>query len=181
MTEPDEVAEVKLTVDGAVETFEVRAEETLLASLRERLGTSGVRYCCGIGVCGTCTVLLDGAPASSCLLLTVMTEGREIVTPRGLAEASPSELSAAQHAFVDAGAFQCSYCIPAMALTVQGVFDAEPDATADDICTELGGNLCRCGSYPQARAAVEALVAERNAPSTTQRNASRPTTERTPK
>lgn len=167
MTSPDDRVEVKLSVDGTVENLDVRCDETLLDSLRDHFGPNGVRYCCGIGVCGTCTVLLDGSPASSCLLLTAMVDGRDIVTPRGLAA---DKLSTAQQAFVDTGAFQCSYCIPAMALTVQGILDETPDAGAGRICTELGGNLCRCGSYPQVRAAVEALVAARQEgrPETTQ-------------
>ncbi|WP_207225856.1 (2Fe-2S)-binding protein [Blastococcus saxobsidens] len=145
-------------MDGRTRAFDVRTDETLLETLRDRCGTTSVRYCCGIGVCGTCTVLLDGDAVSSCLLLTVMAEGRQVTTPQGLAATSCSAISSAQQAFVDAGAFQCSYCIPGMALAAQAAIDRDPEASVDHLVDELAGNLCRCGSYPQVREALERLV-----------------------
>jgi aerobic-type carbon monoxide dehydrogenase small subunit (CoxS/CutS family) len=152
---------VTVLLNGAPAEVGVRGDETLLETLRDRCGTTSVRYCCGIGVCGTCTVLVGGEAVSSCLLLTWMVAGREVVTAEGLAAGERAELSSVQEAFARASAFQCSYCIPAMALTVHAALDREPDATAEDVCAELGGNLCRCGSYPQVREAVTALVAAR--------------------
>jgi aerobic-type carbon monoxide dehydrogenase small subunit (CoxS/CutS family) len=157
------MAEVVLRVNGDQVPLDVRNDETLLESLRERVETSSVRYACGIGVCGSCTVLLDGRPASSCLLLTTMVGDRYVVT----AEAATTESAAGtdaelgcrvQGAFVDARAYQCSYCIPAMALTVQGLLATQPDATAEQIADQLGGNLCRCGTYPDVLAAVERVI-----------------------
>jgi carbon-monoxide dehydrogenase small subunit len=150
---------VTVTLNGAPAELAVRGDETLLETLRDRCGTTSVRYCCGIGVCGTCTVLVGGEAVSSCLLLTWMVDRREVVTAEGLAAGEQAALSSVQEAFARAGAFQCSYCIPAMALTVHAALDKEPAATAEDVCGQLGGNLCRCGSYPQIREAVTALVA----------------------
>jgi aerobic-type carbon monoxide dehydrogenase small subunit (CoxS/CutS family) len=151
----DDQLEVKVGVDGRTRAMTVRADETLLESLRERCDRTSVRYSCGIGVCGTCTVLVDGDAKSSCLLLTAMVDGHEVTTPEGSAD---DGLSSAQQAFVDASAFQCSYCIPGMALAAQAARDRNPAITLDELVDELAGNLCRCGSYPQIRAALERLV-----------------------
>jgi aerobic-type carbon monoxide dehydrogenase small subunit (CoxS/CutS family) len=155
--------EMVLRVNGDQVPLDVRSDETLLESLRERVDLSSVRYACGIGVCGSCTVLLDGRPASSCLLLTTMVGDRDVVT----AEAATSERTVGmdvelgcrvQDAFVDTRAYQCSYCIPAMALTVQGLLAQQPDATVEQIADQLGGNLCRCGTYPDVLAAVKRVI-----------------------
>lgn len=156
MAVDDDEVEVEIDLDGIPRTMTVRGDETLLESLRERCDRTSVRYSCGIGVCGTCTVLVDGDPVSSCLLLTPMVTGREVATAEG--RLGEERLSAAQQAFVEAGAFQCSYCIPGMALTAQAAADRDPGITVDELCEELAGNLCRCGSYPQVRAALERLV-----------------------
>jgi carbon-monoxide dehydrogenase small subunit len=158
MSEGTDLRTVDVEVDGRTRALEVRTDETLLETLRDRCGTSSVRYCCGIGVCGTCTVLVDGEAVSSCLLLTVMAEGRQVTTPQGLPATTGSTVSAAQQAFVDAGAFQCSYCIPGMALAAQAAVDRDPGASVESLVDELAGNLCRCGSYPQIREALERLV-----------------------
>jgi aerobic-type carbon monoxide dehydrogenase small subunit (CoxS/CutS family) len=151
----DDPLEVKVGVDGRTRAMTVRADETLLESLRERCDRTSVRYGCGIGVCGTCTVLVDGDAKSSCLLLTAMVDGHEVTTPEGSAD---DGLTSAQQAFVDASAFQCSYCIPGMALAAQAARERNPAITLDELVDELAGNLCRCGSYPQIRAALERLV-----------------------
>jgi aerobic-type carbon monoxide dehydrogenase small subunit (CoxS/CutS family) len=157
----DDHLEVRVGVDGRTRTMTVRTDETLLESLRERCDRTSVRYSCGIGVCGTCTVLVDGDAKSSCLLLTAMVDGREVSTPEGSAEGA---LTAAQQAFVEASAFQCSYCIPGMALAAQAARERDPAITAVELCDELAGNLCRCGSYPQIRAALERLAGEPSSP-----------------
>jgi len=158
--EDDEI-EVHLGIDGHERTMTVRTDETLLESLRERCDRTSVRYSCGIGVCGTCTVLVDGDAKSSCLLLTAMVAGSDVTTPEGSAEEA---LTTAQRAFVEASAFQCSYCIPGMALAAQAARERDPGITVDELCDELAGNLCRCGSYPQIRAALERLVGESTSP-----------------
>jgi aerobic-type carbon monoxide dehydrogenase small subunit (CoxS/CutS family) len=151
---------VSMRMNGVECAVEVRGDETLLETLRDRLGTSSARYCCGIGVCGTCSVLLDELPVSSCLLLTVMCQDRDVVTAESLFEDETSQGARVATAFAKSSAFQCSYCIPAMALTVHGSLKADPDSTVEQMCEQLGGNLCRCGSYPQIREAVEALVSQ---------------------
>lgn len=150
---------VRFRLNGDRVAFDVDGRETLLETLRDTAGTTSVRYCCGIGVCGTCTVLLDALPVSSCLLLTVMVEGREVVTAEGTDERHAALAREVREAFVDAQAYQCSYCIPAMALTVRGLLQHEPDLDAGEIRARLGGNLCRCGSYPQVLDALERLGA----------------------
>ncbi len=158
------MAEVPFSLNGEQVTLDVRDDETLLESLREHCGVTSTRYCCGIGVCGTCTVLLDGRPASSCLLLTAMVGGREVVTAEGATcegvASTDAELGRrVQGAFVAERAYQCSFCIPAMALTVQGLLARQPGLTVDELRSELGGNLCRCGTYPDVLAALTRLTA----------------------
>jgi aerobic-type carbon monoxide dehydrogenase small subunit (CoxS/CutS family) len=150
---------VSLRLNGVEQAVSARADETLLETLRDRLSTTSARYCCGIGVCGTCSVLVDDLPTSSCLLLTVMCQGRDVVTAEALFESDAGDGAEVASAFARSGAFQCSYCIPAMALTVHGCLKAEPNSTMEQMSEQLGGNLCRCGSYPQIREALEALVA----------------------
>lgn len=110
---------------------------------------------------GTCTVLVDGEAFSSCLLLTAMLDGSDVRTAEGLPAEAGAEMSRVQRAFAEAGAYQCSYCIPGMVLTVSAALETQASATAEDLCEELGGNLCRCGSYPRVRAALRALTAGR--------------------
>lgn len=151
---------IQLRLDGVERAEQVRADESLLHLLRDRLGRPSVRQACGIGVCGACTVRVDGRVASSCILPAIAADGRDVQTPEGLAADGLSEV---QQAFADARAFQCSYCIPAMALTVQACLDEDPQASVEDVRTYLGGNLCRCGSYPQILEAVTRLVQGRSA------------------
>lgn len=150
---------VELLVNGSPTTVTVRTGDTLLHTLRETLGLKSVRGTCGIGICGTCTVLVNGRPVSSCNALTVMHAGASITTSEGLAE--DGELDAVQRAFIEQGAYQCSYCIPAMVLTVRSLLDQQDALDAASIREQLAGNLCRCGTYPQIMSAVESLIADR--------------------
>lgn len=161
MDEATEQMVVRFTLDGRTVAVSVPAGETLLRTLRDRLGITSARGTCGIGVCGTCTVLADGAAVSSCIMLTAQAVGRSLTTAEGLC-GPDGALSDVQQAFVDRGAYQCSFCIPAMALTVQAALDAHPDRSADEVREELAGNLCRCGTYPQIMEAVEAAIAARH-------------------
>lgn len=151
---------VELLVNESPTTLRVRTDDTLLYTLREGLGLKSVRGTCGIGICGTCTVLVNGLPVSSCNALTVMHSGASITTSEGLA--LDGKLDAVQRAFIDEGAYQCSYCIPALVLTVRSLLDQHPHLDAGSIREQLAGNLCRCGTYPQIMAAVESLLADRN-------------------
>jgi aerobic-type carbon monoxide dehydrogenase small subunit (CoxS/CutS family) len=159
---------VALSLNGDQVTLDPRDDETLQESLRDRVDLSSVRYACGIGVCGTCTVLVDGRPASSCLLLTAMVAGRSVVTAEaavseGVTGPDPELGRRVQQAFVEERAYQCSFCIPAMALTVQALLDRRPDSTDDELREQLGGNLCRCGTYPDVLAAVHRLTTSASA------------------
>ncbi len=162
---PDpEVATTKVRFDlnGSVAAVDAPIGQPLLTTLREGLGIRSARGTCGVGVCGTCTVLVDGRAASACLLMTQQVDGREVVTSEGLV-GDHGELDEVQDAFLGANAFQCSFCIPAMVLTVRAHLDEHPDADAEDVREALAGNLCRCGSYPEILAAVDELVAARAA------------------
>jgi aerobic-type carbon monoxide dehydrogenase small subunit (CoxS/CutS family) len=133
---------IETVLNGRPTTLEARADEMLLAALR-REGLLSVRETCAIGVCGACTVLLDGEPVSGCLTLAPQATGREITTVEGLDESDP-----VLRAFNEAHAFQCGWCTPGFVLTVKAMRPGE------DIREALGGNLCRCGSYVKIEEAV---------------------------
>jgi len=149
---------LRLRVNG--ETKEVAAEtsKTLLEVLREDLGLTGTKHGCELGECGTCTVLINGAPLLSCLMLGVEAEGVEIVTVEGLMQGSqPHPL---QQAFADLGATQCGYCIPGILLTAKALLDKNPSPTREEIREALSGNLCRCTGYSKILDAVERAARE---------------------
>ena len=149
---------VPLTVNGQEVTAEVEGDETLLQTLRNRLGYTSPRGTCQIGVCGTCTVLVDGKVTSSCIMLTAQARGRDITTAEGLRSAD-GQLADVQEAFVRKGAYQCSFCIPAMALSVHGALaDNSINHDTESIREYLAGNLCRCGTYPEILEAVADVV-----------------------
>ena len=137
---------VELTLNGRATTLEARSDEMLIDALRAR-GLRSVRATCGIGVCGACTVLLDGEPVTGCLTLAATVAGREITTVEGLDEADP-----VLRAFNEAHAFQCGWCTPGFVLTVKAMHPG------DDIGEALGGNLCRCGCYVKIEEAVRQCV-----------------------
>ncbi len=145
-------------LNGAETALTVAHDESLVETLRDQLHLTSVRGTCGLGICGTCTVLLDGKVASSCIMLTRQVEGREVTTSEGLLDGD-GELHAVQAAFVANNAYQCSFCIPAMVLTVSAYLDEHPDDGDLEGAREyLGGNLCRCGSYPEILAAIGELL-----------------------
>lgn len=146
---------VSLVVNGEQVTVEARPDEMLLGVLREKLGLLSVRETCGIGVCGACTVLVDGEPVSACLLLTPLAARREITTVESL---GGDHLI--QRAFVEAEAFQCGYCTPGMILTAKRLLEEMPEPSEEEIKTYLGGNLCRCGCYVKIVEAVKLAAAE---------------------
>jgi aerobic-type carbon monoxide dehydrogenase small subunit (CoxS/CutS family) len=137
---------IELRVNGGSHAIGVRPTETLLEALRTDLGLLGAREGCGIGMCGACTVLVDGRPISSCLMLAGAAAGREVTTIEGLAS-EDGKLHPIQQAFVDHTAFQCAFCTPGFVLTTKALLDENPDATEDEAREYLAGNLCRCGSY----------------------------------
>jgi aerobic-type carbon monoxide dehydrogenase small subunit (CoxS/CutS family) len=133
---------VELVLNGRATTLDVRTDEMLLPALR-RQGLLSVRETCAIGVCGACTVLLDGEPVTGCLTLAAAVAGREITTVEGLDESDP-----VLRAFNEKHAFQCGWCTPGFVLTVKAM------RPGDDVRTALGGNLCRCGCYVKIERAV---------------------------
>ena len=143
---------VQLNVNGRAEVLRTEPTDTLLDALRRELRLTSVREACEIGVCGSCTVLLDGRPISSCLVLARLAEGLSIETVEGLADGD--DLHPIQQAFVDHTAFQCSYCTPGFILTAKALLAENPRPTADEVRHYLAGNLCRCGSYRNIEEAV---------------------------
>ena len=130
---------VSLRVNGREEQLQIEDADTLLEVLRDRLRLWSVREGCGVGACGTCTVLLDGRPASSCLLLAARVEGRQIVTVEGLSQ--DSTLDPIQQAFVEQRAPQCGYCTPGFILSVKALLDENPKPTDEEVREYLAGNL----------------------------------------
>ena len=151
----DEDGKMTLTlrVNGRTNRVKARTHHTLLEVLRRELKLFGIREGCGVGMCGACTVLLDGKPVSGCLLLAALAEGKDIVTIEGLA-GPDGELHVIQQAYIDHTAFQCSYCTPGFILTTKALLEEKPNATPDEVRAYLSGNLCRCGSYVKILAAV---------------------------
>jgi aerobic-type carbon monoxide dehydrogenase small subunit (CoxS/CutS family) len=137
---------VTLRVNGRTHRLKARTHHTLLEVLRRELKLFGIREGCGVGMCGACTVLLDGKPVSGCLLLAPLAEGKDIVTIEGLT-GPDGELHVIQQAYIDHTAFQCSYCTPGFILTTKALLEEKPNATPDEVREYLSGNLCRCGSY----------------------------------
>jgi aerobic-type carbon monoxide dehydrogenase small subunit (CoxS/CutS family) len=138
---------VELTLNGRAAVLEARTDEMLLGALR-RAGVLSVRETCSIGMCGACTVLLDGEPVSGCLMLAAQVAGREVTTVEGL-DGSP-----VQRAFAEAHGFQCGWCTPGFVLAAQRLLELNPDPSDEEIAEGLGGNLCRCGSYVKIAEAV---------------------------
>jgi aerobic-type carbon monoxide dehydrogenase small subunit (CoxS/CutS family) len=151
---------IGLTVNGTAETLEIDGPETLAEALRRELRLFSVREACGVGVCGSCTILVDGRPLTSCLMLAGLADGLAIETLEGVPGAG---LDPVQQAFVDHTAFQCSFCTPGFVLATRALLVEEPHPSVERIREGLAGNLCRCGSYLKI---VEAVLdaADRLAP-----------------
>ena len=146
--------EVILTVNHVNYRVEVEPRRTLVEVLRETLGLTGTKRSCNEGECGACTVLMDGKPVASCLVLAVDAHGREIVTIEGLSQGE--RLHPLQEAFVKHGAIQCGFCTPGMVLSAKALLDRNPKPTALDVRKAISGNLCRCTGYQQI---VDAILA----------------------
>jgi carbon-monoxide dehydrogenase small subunit len=143
---------IQLTINGQPVEALVEPNRTLLQFLREDLGLTGTKHGCGLGDCGACTVILDGQPVNSCLVLAIQANGKEVLTIEGLAE--NGKLHPIQQAFVDKGAIQCGFCTPGMILSAKALLDANPKPTEEDIRMAISGNLCRCTGYQKI---VEAI------------------------
>ena len=150
---------VELAVNGATHALEVEPRMSLLDALRERLLLTGAHAGCEHGVCGACTVLIDGAPIRSCLMFAVQADGYAITTIEGIAP-GPGELSLLQDAFCETHGMQCGYCTPAMILTAHALLAGNPAPSRAEIVEAISANICRCTGYAQIVEAV-ALAAER--------------------
>jgi aerobic carbon-monoxide dehydrogenase small subunit len=150
---------VELSVNGQTHTLDVEPRISLLDCLRERLSLTGAHAGCEHGVCGACTVLIDGTPVRSCLMFAVQADGYAITTIEGLAP-GPGELSLLQDAFCETHGMQCGYCTPAMILTAHALLANNSAPTRAEIVEAISGNICRCTGYAQIVEAI-ALAAER--------------------
>ncbi|KOV74046.1 MULTISPECIES: (2Fe-2S)-binding protein [unclassified Streptomyces] len=157
---PPEVPQVaiKLTVNGASYSLQVDARVTLLDALRDHLGLTGAKKGCDQGACGACTVMVDGKRVVSCLALAAQCQGREITTIEGLS--TDGELHPMQAAFARHDAFQCGYCTPGQIMSAVCLIEEGRAETDEDICEFMSGNLCRCGAYPNIRAAIRDVKGE---------------------
>jgi carbon-monoxide dehydrogenase small subunit len=145
--------EIKLKVNGTAERANVPSNMTLLTMLREVLVLTGTKNGCAAGECGACTVLLNGEPVNSCMVLAVEADGAEIVTVEGLAR--DSKLDKIQQAFVDLTGVQCGFCTPGMLISARALLDRDPHPSEDAIKDALRGNLCRCTGYTRIVEAVK--------------------------
>jgi carbon-monoxide dehydrogenase small subunit len=147
-----------LTVNGRDHAVRVEPRRTLVDAIREDCGLTGTHIGCEHGVCGACTVLVDGAPVRSCLMFAVQAAGKPIRTVEGLA--SGEELSVLQRAFMEHHGLQCGFCTPGFLMLVTGVLEREPDIGDEELIDVLASNLCRCTGYQNIIKAVRAAVQE---------------------
>jgi aerobic carbon-monoxide dehydrogenase small subunit len=138
--------QVSFSVNGQPEQIDVEPRRTLADALRDDLGLTGTHLGCEQGVCGACTVLLDGEPVRSCLMLAVQADGSSLTTVEGLA-AGPGELHPLQQAFADCHGLQCGFCTPGFLISALHLLTENPDPTREDIRAGLSGNICRCTGY----------------------------------
>ena len=144
---------IRFTLNGEKVSAETPLHWNLVELLQNRFGLNGARESCGQGLCGCCTVLVNGAAVSGCLYLAAFVDGAEVATIERPAQ--DAELDAVQEAFVARGAFQCGFCTPGFVLMARQLLDEKPDPTEDDIRHYLSGNLCRCAAYPEIIEAVK--------------------------
>ena len=143
---------LSLDVNGAVKTISVEPRVTLLDALRDNLGLTGAKPACDRGACGACTVLVDGEPLASCMMLAADAQGRKITTVEGLG--TPEAMSPLQAAFVECDALQCGFCTPGFVVAGTALLKRNPDPSLAEIKAGLAGNLCRCGTYGRIFEAV---------------------------
>jgi len=145
-----------LFVNGEEVFTEVAPNKTLLWLLREELGLTGTKEGCGAGECGACTVIFNGKPVNSCLVMALESEGAEVLTIEG--EAKNGELSELQKAFIKHNALQCGFCTPGMVMSARALLNRNPSPTREDIKEAMQGNLCRCTGYETIAEAIESVV-----------------------
>ena len=147
---------ISIDVNGIARPLDVDARRTLADVLREELGLTGTHLGCEHGVCGACTILLDGRPARACLMLAVQADGAAVTTIEGLADGD--EMHPVQQAMKEAMAFQCAFCSPGFLMSTVALLEENPQPTTEEIRQELSGNLCRCTGYQSIVRGVEIAV-----------------------
>ena len=148
---------IQFKLNGESVEAQVAPHETLVEVLRDAFGLYGARESCGQGLCGCCTVLVNGTAVSGCLYLAALAEGAHVQTVEG-----STELDAVQEAFVERSAFQCGFCTPGFVLMTRQLLDEHPDPSEDEIRHYLSGNLCRCAAYPEIVEAVKLAARKKN-------------------
>ncbi|MBS7652988.1 MAG: (2Fe-2S)-binding protein [Candidatus Bathyarchaeia archaeon] len=147
---------VEFTLNGRKKSVDVEPNQLLLNLLRDELGLTGTKYGCGIGMCGACTVLLDGEPVLSCLTLAAEVDGKTVETIEGLGEGG--SLDPLQEAFMETGAIQCGFCTPGFIMAAKALLKENPEPTEKEIREYLKGNLCRCTGYVNIVKAVKSAA-----------------------
>jgi carbon-monoxide dehydrogenase small subunit len=155
---------ITFKLNGAPVEADVKPHHNLVELLQTQFGLTGARESCGQGLCGCCTVLVNGRAVSACLYLASFVDGAEVVTVESLD--TPNKLSPVQEAFIETSAFQCGYCTPGFVLMVTQLLDEHPDPNDDQIKHYLSGNLCRCATYPEVMDAVRLAAKKRKAGAT---------------
>lgn len=149
---------VTLKVNGETKELLIKEDALLIDVLRDEVGLTGTKKGCGEGECGTCTVLIDGRPVNSCLVLAALAQGKEILTIEGVG--TPENLHPIQQAFVEEGAIQCGFCTPGMVMTTKALLDREKNPDEQQIRKTISGNLCRCTGYVKIVKAVKRAAGE---------------------
>ena len=152
---------ISFTLNGAPVTADVKPHHNLVELLQTQFGLTGARETCGQGLCGCCTVIVNGRAVSGCLYLAPLVDGAEVTTVESLDV--DGKLDPVQEAFIETGAFQCGYCTPGFILMIRQLLDEHPDPDEAQIKHYLSGNLCRCASYPQVIEAVRLAAHKRKA------------------
>lgn len=165
--------QINLTINGDSHQLEIPASRLLIDCLRYDLGLTGTKEGCSVGVCGACTVLVDGQLSASCIALAVAADGSEITTIEGVAQAG--NLHPVQQAFIDHGGYQCGICTPGQVVAAVALLEANPDPSEDDVREWMKGNLCRCtGYYSILESVVNAARLARQAKTDQQLTGNRP-------
>ena len=150
---------ISFTLNGEAVTADIKSYHNVVEILQRDFNLTGARESCGQGMCGCCTVLVNGTAVSGCLYLAAFLDGTEVRTIENLADGD--KLSPVQEAFIEAGAFQCGYCTPGFILMATQLLDENPDPDEDEIKHYLSGNLCRCAAYPEIIKAVKIAAGKR--------------------
>lgn len=153
-----DLVRVSCVLNGRQVNLDVPAHETLLFSLRERLGLTGTKGACLEGECGSCTVIVDGRPVNSCLVLTAQMQDRSVRTIEGLAHGD--KLSVLQQKFIESGAAQCGYCTPGLIMAAQALLERNPNPGEEEFFQGMEGNICRCTGYASICEAIHAATRE---------------------